>query len=229
KKPALIQYPLHHLLFSSYTIPPSIQSPQTTTMASSSSFLTSSPLLQTTSPFPNNKPTKFHFQHQPFKQHGSGSGSLSIKAQTLDFSGTFFEGGLGGDDDLTNSSGSVSTAVEDKEELQCPPGLRPYETMAVLRPDMSEDERLSLTQKYEELLVAGGGMYVEVFNRGVIPLAYSIKKKNKAGETNTYLDGIYMLFTYFTKPESLEALERALTTDDDVIRSSTFIIRKRKY
>ncbi|CAL5433714.1 unnamed protein product [Camellia sinensis] len=46
-----------------------------------------------------------------------------------------------------------------------------------------------------ELLVAGGGMHVEVFNRGIIPLAYSIKKKNKAGETNTYLDGIFLLFT----------------------------------
>lgn len=80
-----------------------------------------------------------------------------------------------------------------------------------------------------QLLVAGGGMYIEVFNRGVIPLAYSIKKKNKAGETNTYLDGIYLLFTYFTKPESMEALEVALNTDDDVIRSSSFKIRKRKY
>lgn len=119
--------------------------------------------------------------------------------------------------------------MEDKDEPQCPPGLRQYETMAVLRPDMSEDERLALTQKYEELLVAGGGMYVEVFNRGVIPLAYSIKKKNKAGESNTYLDGIYLLFTYFTKPESMEVLEATLTADDDVIRSSSFKIRKRKY
>ncbi|KAI4302913.1 hypothetical protein MLD38_038606 [Melastoma candidum] len=101
--------------------------------------------------------------------------------------------------------------------------------MAVLRPDMSEDERLGLTQKYEELLVAGAGMYVEVFNRGVIPLAYGIKKKNKAGETNTYLDGIYLLFTYFTKPESMETLEDTLKRDDDVIRSSSFKIRKRKY
>ncbi|KAF5753467.1 putative ribosomal protein S6 [Helianthus annuus] len=120
-------------------------------------------------------------------------------------------------------------AVEEQEEPQCPPGLRQYETMAVLRPNMSEDERLSLTHKYEELLVAGGGMYVEVFNRGVIPLAYSIKKKNKAGETNTYLDGIYLLFTYFTKPESIEVLEATLKMDDDVIRSSTFKVRKRKY
>lgn len=80
-----------------------------------------------------------------------------------------------------------------------------------------------------QLLVAGGGMYVEVFNRGVIPLAYSIKKKNKAGETNTYLDGIYLLFTYFTKPESIEVLEETLKADDDVIRSMTFKVRKRKY
>ncbi|XP_052209378.1 30S ribosomal protein S6 alpha, chloroplastic [Diospyros lotus] len=152
-----------------------------------------------------------------------------IKAQTLEFSGSFFEGGFGGEDDPPAPPGSPFTTVEDKEEPQCPPGLRQYETMAVLRPTMSEDERLALTQKYEELLVAGGGMYVEVFNRGVIPLAYPIKKKNKAGESNTYLDGIYLLFAYFTKPDSLEALEVTLKTDDDVIRSSSFKIRKRKY
>ncbi|XP_058095872.1 small ribosomal subunit protein bS6c alpha [Magnolia sinica] len=153
---------------------------------------------------------------------------LSVRALTLDFSGSFFEGG-GEDDRDPPSSGGPAIAVEDKEEPQCPPGLRQYETMAVLRPDMSEDERLTLTQKYEELLVAGGGMYVEVFNRGVIPLAYSIKKKNKAGETNKYLDGIYLLFTYFTKPESMDVLEARLKADDDVIRSSSFKIRKRKY
>ncbi|THG00184.1 hypothetical protein TEA_003377 [Camellia sinensis var. sinensis] len=91
------------------------------------------------------------------------------------------------------------------------------------------DVRALLTMLILQLLVAGGGMYVEVFNIGVILLAYSIKKKNKAGESNTYLDGIYLLFTYFTKPESMAVLEGTLQTDDDVIRSSTFKIRKRKY
>ncbi|KAF8380015.1 hypothetical protein HHK36_027484 [Tetracentron sinense] len=162
-------------------------------------------------------------EQQQRRNHG-----LSVKALTLDFSGSFFEGGVG-EDEPPATPGSAISIAEEKEEPQCPPGLRQYETMAVLRPDMSEDERLALTQKYEELLVAGGGMYVEVFNRGVIPLAYSIKKRNKAGETNTYLDGIYLLFTYFTKPESITALEERLTTDDDVIRSSSFKIRKRKY
>ncbi|XP_076885162.1 small ribosomal subunit protein bS6c-like [Bidens hawaiensis] len=192
-------------------------------MVSCSLIRPSRPLLQTLTSY---KLTPFVYNHQikanPYK-------GFSIKAQTLDFSGTFFEGGLGnGNGDEQQNTNSSST-VEETEEPQCPPGLRQYESMVVLRPDMSEDERLALTQKYEELLVAGGGMYVEVFNRGVIPLAYSIKKKNKAGETNTYLDGIYLLFTYFTKPESMEVLEATLKMDDDVIRSSTFKIRKRKY
>ncbi|KAK9053049.1 hypothetical protein SSX86_029679 [Deinandra increscens subsp. villosa] len=133
------------------------------------SFRPSRPSLQTLTPFTTTKLSPFLFnphQHQiktnPFR-------GLSIKAQTPDFSGTFFERGLGGEDDSPSKSSMAS--VEEKEEPQCPPGLRQYESMAVLRPDMSEDERLSLTHKYEELLVAGGGMYIEVFNRGVIPLA----------------------------------------------------------
>ncbi|KAB2608870.1 30S ribosomal protein S6 alpha [Pyrus ussuriensis x Pyrus communis] len=157
------------------------------------------------------------------------SSRLTANVQSLEFSGSFFEGGFQSEDDPTSPRGSGLTAVEEKEEPPCPPGLRQYETMAVLRPDMSEDERLTLTQKYEELLIAGGGMYVEVFNRGVIPLAYGIQKKNKAGESNTYLDGIYLLFTYFTKPDSLEVLEANLKADDNVIRSMSFKIRKRKY
>ncbi|XP_022996136.1 30S ribosomal protein S6 alpha, chloroplastic-like [Cucurbita maxima] len=155
---------------------------------------------------------------------------LSVKAQTLEFSGSFFQGGFGTEDEPPTSPGTgFAIDLEDKEEPQCPPGLRKYESMVVLRPDMSEDERLALTQKYEELLVAGGGMYVEVFHKGVVPLAYSIKKKNKAGETNTYLDGISLLFTYFTKPESMGILEATLQADDDVVRSMSFKVRKRKY
>lgn len=162
---------------------------------------------------------------------------LSIRVQTLDFTGTFFERGLDGDDDDDDDddedspgfTGPLIPEIEDKEEIPCPPGLRQYETMIVLIPDLSEEERLAVTQKYEELLVAGGGMYVEIFNRGVIPLAFSIQKVNRAGETNTYMDGIYILYTYFTKPESLQELEETLKFDYAVIRRSTFKIRKRKY
>ncbi|CAA7052945.1 unnamed protein product [Microthlaspi erraticum] len=92
-----------------------------------------------------------------------------------------------------------------------------------------ELETVEWNLRLSQLLVAGGGMYVEVFNRGVIPLAYSRRKKNKAGETNTYLDEIYLLFTYFTNPESITPLETVLIADNDIIRSSSFKIKKRKY
>ncbi|KAL0362643.1 UNVERIFIED_CONTAM: 30S ribosomal protein S6 alpha, chloroplastic [Sesamum calycinum] len=161
----------------------------------------------------------------------SVSSQRTASAVKSEFDIAFFERDLAGSDAPPTPTipGAGFPDVDDKEEPQCPPGLRRYETMVVLRPDMSEDERLAFTQKYEELLVAGGGMYVEVFNRGVIPLAYSIRKKNKAGESNTYLDGIYLLFTYFTKPESMTILNETLLADDDVIRSSSFKIRKRKF
>ncbi|KAL2472702.1 30S ribosomal protein S6 alpha [Forsythia ovata] len=186
-----------------------------------------------------------------FTHRKSSNHPLRTLVTRAEFGTTWFERDIVGSDDPPPNmplSGSGLPDIEDKEEPQCPPGLRQYESMVVLRPEMSEDERLVFTQKYEEelwncvgvdsnesevvknlqLLVAGGGMYVEVFNRGVIPLAYGIKKKNKAGESNTYLDGIYLLFTYFTKPESMDVLEGTLQKDDDVIRSSSFKIRKRK-
>ncbi|KAG9146946.1 hypothetical protein Leryth_005202 [Lithospermum erythrorhizon] len=189
----------------------------------------SSTLLSSSSPL---YPLKPFLKPQKTSTLKNPNGIFVVKAQTMEFSSSFFEGGsgFGGEDDPPTLPGSGNiNSLEDKVEIQCPPGLRQYETMAVLRPDMSEDERLTLTQKYEELLVTGGGMYLEVFNRGVIPLAYSIKKKNKAGETNTYLDGIYLLFTYFTKPESTSVIEETMIKDDDVIRSMTFKVKKRKY
>ncbi|XP_038906485.1 30S ribosomal protein S6 alpha, chloroplastic [Benincasa hispida] len=205
----------------------------TLTATSSTSPLSSKPL--SLPPFTHQ--VSFPFTLKPFKSLFSPDGigpalglGLSVKAQTLEFSGSFFEGGLGTEDEPPAPPGTgFAAALEDKEEPQCPPGLRKYETMVVLRPDMSEDERLAFTEKYEELLVAGGAMYVEVFHKGLIPLAYSIKKKNKAGETNTYLDGINLLFTYFTKPESMGILEATLQADDNVVRSMSFKVRKRKY
>ncbi|KAK4398337.1 30S ribosomal protein S6 alpha, chloroplastic [Sesamum angolense] len=146
----------------------------------------------------------------------SVSSQRTASAVKSEFDIAFFERDLAGSDAPPTPTipGAGFPDVDDKEEPQCPPGLRKYETMVVLRPDMSEDERLAFTQKYEE---------------GVIPLAYSIRKKNKAGESNTYLDGIYLLFTYFTKPESMTILNETLLADDDVIRSSSFKIRKRKF
>jgi len=73
---------------------------------------------------------------------------------TLDFSDSLFEGGFEDLDDGPPSLPGLNLGlIEDKPDIQCPPGLRQYETMAVLRPDMTEDERVGVIQKYEEVKI----------------------------------------------------------------------------
>eukprot|EP00270_Netrium_digitus_P003947 TRINITY_DN147_c0_g1_i1.p1 TRINITY_DN147_c0_g1~~TRINITY_DN147_c0_g1_i1.p1 ORF type:complete len:194 (+),score=28.83 TRINITY_DN147_c0_g1_i1:36-584(+) len=111
------------------------------------------------------------------------------------------------------------------EPRQYPRGLQRYESMVVLRPDLTEEQRVALTERYEEALIAGGALDVEMFNRGMQPLAYNIRTKNMGGLMNRYLDGIFLLFTYVTKPESQVALQRKFNSDDDIIRSTTFRLK----
>jgi small subunit ribosomal protein S6 len=53
--------------------------------------------------------------------------------------------------DIVSPSSSSSSSLEPKPSVECPPGLSRYETMAVLRPDITEQQRLELTQRYEEV------------------------------------------------------------------------------
>lgn len=69
-------------------------------------------------------------------------------------------------------------------------------------------------------------MYVEVFNRGVAPLSYSVQKINRDGTKDTFADGVYLLFTFFTKPESIGVLESQLRQDFSVVRYSVLKVEK---
>ncbi|KAI5058433.1 hypothetical protein GOP47_0026603 [Adiantum capillus-veneris] len=113
-----------------------------------------------------------------------------------------------------------------KESL--PRGLRRYETTVVLRPDITEEERLAWTQRYDEAIIAGGATSVEFSNRGILPLTYSIKKKDLGGVARTYLDGVYMHIAYITKPQCQLDLQKRFNQDDDVIRSITMLLNLRR-
>lgn len=65
-----------------------------------------------------------------------------------------------------------------------------------------------------QLLVAGGGMDVEVFNRGAFdqPTA-SRRKTEQEKQILTWMVSI-RLFTYFTRPKPIAILEAMLKTDD---------------
>ncbi|MCD7450911.1 hypothetical protein HAX54_008973 [Datura stramonium] len=97
----------------------------TATMASSSS---SSILPSLTSTLSSSKPS-IPFSFRAFTKTSkrvNNSGQI-LKAQTLEFSGSFFEGGFGGgnDDEPPTAPWSGISAIEDKEEPQCPPEFAP--------------------------------------------------------------------------------------------------------
>ncbi|CAI7914708.1 unnamed protein product [Closterium sp. NIES-53] len=156
---------------------------------------------------------------------------------------------------------SLTAEEEGAARQSYPAGVHRYEAMVVLRPDLTEDERVALTERYEEVrrrggtmrrgthlscilpplrspspfspshfprvqfLVAGGALDVEIFNRGMQPLAYSIKTKNMGGVMSRYLDGIFFLFIFAARSEAQVNLQQRLNRDDDVIRSTTFRLK----
>jgi small subunit ribosomal protein S6 len=78
-------------------------------------------------------------------------GSASATGGASDEEGAASGLGLGGGG-FGMSAAEAALALEEREMPPCPPGLRQYETMVVLRPDMSEEERLALIQRYEEVI-----------------------------------------------------------------------------
>ncbi|GBG64635.1 hypothetical protein CBR_g45689 [Chara braunii] len=163
-----------------------------------------------------------------FLGNAGGSGSRACRRVELPTTSGRRAGGRPGVVSPTGVAMQDSLAGMDEDPVeprQYPPGLNRYETMVVIRPDMTEEERIALTERYEEAMITGGAMDVEMFNRGMQPLAYNIQTKNMGGASNRYLDGIYLLFTYVTKPESMIALQQKMKADDDVIRFTTFRLK----
>ncbi|WP_421659410.1 30S ribosomal protein S6 [Leptothermofonsia sp. ETS-13] len=87
-----------------------------------------------------------------------------------------------------------------------------YETMYILRPDMSEEEVDKTIEKYQTLLRENGAQIIETLHRNKRRLAYEIKK---------YREGIYIQMNYEADGSQIAALERAMRLSDDVIRFLT--------
>ncbi|MBD2495149.1 30S ribosomal protein S6 [Nostoc sp. FACHB-280] len=87
-----------------------------------------------------------------------------------------------------------------------------YETMYILRPDLSDEQVDQAIAKYQTLIQEQGAENIEIQNRGKRRLAYEIKKQR---------DGIYIQLNY-TGPGTIVApLERAMRLSEEVIRYLT--------
>lgn len=87
-----------------------------------------------------------------------------------------------------------------------------YETMYILRPDLSEEMVDTAVSKYQDLVREGGGDIVETQHRGKRRLSYLIDK---------HRDGIYIQMNYTAPGSIVAALERSMRLSEEVIRYLT--------
>ncbi len=88
-----------------------------------------------------------------------------------------------------------------------------YETMYILRPELTEEQVEQAVGKYENLIREQGAEQIEIQNRGKRRLAYEINK---------HRDGIYIQMNYASSVGSIIAsMERAMRLSEEVIRYLT--------
>ena len=102
--------------------------------------------------------------------------------------------------------------MAEKRRISCrdiPGRTREYETIFILKPDVSNEVIGATNTKIRGVVEAGGGTLLKIENWGRRKLAYEVKKQ---------LKGIYIFFRYLGNPGLVEEVERNLHLTDSVIR-----------
>jgi small subunit ribosomal protein S6 len=87
-----------------------------------------------------------------------------------------------------------------------------YETVYLLRPDMTEEFLLKIIEQYQGILVERGAKNIIVQNRGRRHLKYPIKKAK---------DSVYIQMNYDANGEIVKLIERSMKINDTILRYLT--------
>jgi len=90
--------------------------------------------------------------------------------------------------------------------------LRYYETFFLLRPDLSDEERKEIIEKFKSIITDHGGQIVKVDPWPLRTLAYKVQKLTK---------GYYVLLEYGAPGETISELTRNLRLDENVLKFVT--------
>ncbi len=95
--------------------------------------------------------------------------------------------------------------------------MRRYETIVIIDPDIQEDGRKNLFEKYTTLIAQENGIVVKLDDWGNNKLAYEINKKPR---------GHYVCLTYGGTGELVKEFERNLRLDESVMKFMTILLKK---
>jgi small subunit ribosomal protein S6 len=91
-----------------------------------------------------------------------------------------------------------------------------YETIYLLKPDLTEDNLLKIVEQYQGILVERGAKNITIENRGRRHLKYPIKRVK---------DGVYIQMNYEANGEVINLIERSMKINDSIIRYMTTAIK----
>ncbi len=90
--------------------------------------------------------------------------------------------------------------------------LNSYETVYILKPDVTEALNLSIVNYYKSILKEKGANHIIVQHRGRRHLSYNIKQ---------YYDGIYVQMNYKANGKLVAFLEKSMRFNDNIVRYLT--------
>ena len=87
--------------------------------------------------------------------------------------------------------------------------MRKYEIMYIIRPDMEEEARESLIERFSNILTDNGAEIDKVDEKGKRRLAYEI---------NDYRDGYYVVVNFKSDETAVNEFDRLAKFSDDIVR-----------
>lgn len=87
--------------------------------------------------------------------------------------------------------------------------MRKYEIMYIVRPDLDEEGRKALIERFNTVLTDNGAEIEKVEEMGMRRLAYEINK---------YREGYYVVIVLNSKPVAVEEFDRLAKINDDIVR-----------
>lgn len=87
--------------------------------------------------------------------------------------------------------------------------MRNYEIMYVVRPNIEEDTKKALIERFEEILTSNGAEIIESKDWGKRRLAYEI---------NDFKEGFYQIVRVKSTDEATNEFDRLAKINDDIIR-----------
>jgi len=95
--------------------------------------------------------------------------------------------------------------------------MRRYETIFIADPDLQDEARKNLFNKFTNLVAQAGGLLVKIEDWGNRKLAYEIGKKSR---------GHYLCLTYGGTGDLVKELERNLRLDEKIMKFMTILLEK---